>query len=80
MIIIILLFACMAGDFNLTCFNWLENNTNPNCQCVNLHEQLLAVQYDNTLVPEAFFYSLLANFATQIAFFIYLFFFIGTKR
>ena len=37
----------------------------------------ISTRYDN-LVPEALFYSFLANFATRNAFFI--FFFIGTKR
>jgi len=39
----------LAGDLNLPGFDWLENNTKPNCQCPNLHEQFLAIQCDNGL-------------------------------
>ena len=44
----------------------------------HLPSHFTPVTQATTLVPEAFFYCLLANFATQTAFLF--FFFIGTKR
>ena len=49
--------------------------------CLTMHgtvlRKLVSVSKASTLIPEAFFYSFLANFATRTASFI---FFIGTKR
>ena len=39
----------LAGDFNLSGFDWLENNIKPNCQCLHLHEQFLGILDDNGL-------------------------------